>query len=162
VLRAQGAGGVAAFYHDTERVLISLRRMECRRALVLVACSLAVGPNLHAQVDQESWLIREAKADRLNPDVDLRQEFTPTLPALDSLQLSIGQNGMPIFSLESSVAGISLRDGGANGPINCHESPPRRVSAAYRGGEGGAGSDSPSKYAHARWPLRFPARQSPD
>ena len=74
-------------------------------------------PTLHAQVDQENWVIGEPRADSINPDFDLRQEFTPTLSALDSIQLSVAQNGMQVMSLVRSSIQIDLREGGADGPI---------------------------------------------
>ena len=77
---------------------------------------LTVARRGEAQVDQQNWEGQIAGG-FLNPAYDTRQEFTPSLPSLDSIQLAVGQFGMPVSSLQAGVLQINIREGGAAGPI---------------------------------------------
>jgi hypothetical protein len=80
---------------------------------LLVVLSLN-SPPLCGQVDQEHWpaFINAGFNSTL-----VRQEFTPSLSALDTVQLSIGQSIVAPLTVSSGLAAVLIREGGANGPV---------------------------------------------
>ena len=84
-----------------------------RHRLLVLAAALAVGSDLRAQVDQANWS-SFPNLGGVNLRYDPRQEFTPSLSALDSVVLSVGR-----FATTSpgGTLAVSIRQGGIDGPV---------------------------------------------
>ena len=63
--------------------------------------------------------------------MDLRQEFTPTLDRMDSLELFINLDGAPLSPTGGSVA-LEIRQGGFDGSITA-TSPEVHLGAFFQG-----------------------------
>jgi hypothetical protein len=110
---------IAVFADYSNRGIVCSMMPRCLLALVLASSS--VSQPLSAQVDQEHWGVFIGHG--FNSTM-VRQEFTPSLQGLDSLQLSIGQDPIlaPIVSF-SGLAAVAIRDEGISGPIIAQSSP---------------------------------------
>ena len=93
-----------------------------RRDAVVKHCVLAVvlafAPlvrELRAQVDQENWIDSPdpTKSLQLSP-LNLQQEFTPGMTALDSVQLWAAWAGPDVLDTKMD---LSIRQGGIDGPV---------------------------------------------
>jgi hypothetical protein len=83
------------------------------RAMLVFLCCIAAAHQVSAQVDQEHVIASDNHYSAFNVRFDVRQEFTPTLDEVDTVELVIGY---PVFPTATSAA-VAIREGGVNGEI---------------------------------------------
>jgi hypothetical protein len=101
--------------------------MKITSILVLWWCSVAAR-RASAQVDQQHLIASDTHYSAFNVRFDVRQEFTPTLNELDTVELFVGY---PVFPASVSAA-VAVREGGVDGPV-LGMSTPRELPASFSG-----------------------------